>query len=266
MSTGRDINYKNGVKNQWRNWVWKAISKKVGDKKTAKVLYLSAAQDLDRAVASRNGFNVNNMIAVDNDRAVVRRLRQNGVNVVYGDFFEVAHAGLDYFDVVYADLCCGLEPKVLDYVTALTQCQEAKKVVLALNLQRGRDRLVTKIRNIAKERGYDPIGSTGTKNRAEMCAVFLKNAFADQLLGIFPGLIEHPGEVVAMVDNIFSSEYRSYRARRVDMDSCVVLVPEFLARTKVQGKGFLSGKARLAAAKAVMTMRMKGTLPPPPRW
>lgn len=137
------VNYKNGRKNQWRRTAWNEIAKHVKNKRDAVVLYLPGSTDLDRPEAIRRGFKPANLIAVERDRAVARKLRAQGVTTIVGSLNAVLASWPPDREVavVVADLQSGYTFDVEVLSTLCTVHPALGNCCLLLNMQRGRDPL-----------------------------------------------------------------------------------------------------------------------------
>lgn len=166
------VEYKNGQKNNWRLHLWNRIAEIVKDKRNAAVLYLPGDRDLDSFVAQRKGFRSANLIAVEHNKAVVKKLRASKRTVIPGDLLAVmlnwpaAHR----VGVVIADLQHGHTKNALGIVWAWQNLEAFSGSVLLVNMQRGRESksdpgYQSLLRNRAIV-GPDPDGMD--KNRAVM--------------------------------------------------------------------------------------------------
>lgn len=132
--------YQNDQKNDWRVWQWDrivdGINVPVGD---ALVLYLPGEQDLDRTEALKRGFRSENLIGVDRSADVVQLHRGKGV--FQGELSDVLSAwGDPTFDVICADLCCGLGSESDELIKLVASSKSISgNAVISVNLQRGRD-------------------------------------------------------------------------------------------------------------------------------
>lgn len=256
-------NYKHGRKNQWRNWVWREIARRVDDVGSAKVLYMPCVEDFDRAVAVRNGFSPNNLYAVDKDKSIVAQLRKNNVLAIHGDFFDVAMADADFFDVHCADLCEGVTRKVVCYVINLVAAGTRDKAVL-LNMTRAHDRMGAMLSEAVDRK---------TKDRARL----LMNFYAKFLhKNWFPSLDHelHQCTFIPFFEQMFLPVFRSYKGCGVVMDSVVFRMPkgtwQALHQQPHLGLPVRSYKKNVdpqfAAIKAIGTMRGSGQLRSCSKW
>lgn len=139
---GQDAFYKTGTKLHWRRRVWNAIADRVSDKKNARVLYLPAAEDRDRAVAVSKGFSPNNLIGVDRDIRVVRKLRSEGKICLHASAMDALAAwpASSPLDVVFLDLMGGLTSETFTKAHTLSMSPAVhKNTVIAANMLRGRE-------------------------------------------------------------------------------------------------------------------------------
>lgn len=142
--SGKDFNYANPAKDAWRERQWNEIKKRIKVRPHyATVLYLAASTDFDSIEAVRRGFINENLIAVDADESVVKKLRASGRLAIQGDFCDVLMAWPDEvpLHVVVPDFCCGLTDKTLaGLARALVGPRAVQNTVVACNLLRGRDK------------------------------------------------------------------------------------------------------------------------------
>lgn len=139
---GADKDYKFGQKNNWRRRVWNEIARRVADRRNALVLYLAGEQDLDRKVAVEHGFRPNNMIIVEKDKRVAACLRAEGKVVLNMSLNDALYAWPNESPevaVVYADLCCGLQPDVGALDDVMGEKPSFFGAVALVNMLRGRD-------------------------------------------------------------------------------------------------------------------------------
>jgi hypothetical protein len=283
-TTGRDKNYKHGRKNQWRRWAWKEIAKRVDSQKTAKVLYLAGRDDLDRAVAVANGFMPENLYAVDKDIKVVEGLKKKGCLALCGDFIEIAIAGRNFFDVFYADFCCGWNDTI-EEICALAILSNKEQIVMC-NMQRGRD----KVNDVKRFLGTPE----DEKNRARLLVnniilktgnLYAKFWGASEMERILADLIGSKNIKLSVTqeDKLISNyikltiyynlnpAFRTYQGNRVYMDSVVFnTYPLFGGDIKATNRDnynkLRSLNNKLRSIKAIATMRKNGTLERCPRW
>lgn len=164
MTNGESKDYKFGIKNQWRRWLWNRIEERLTvPAREAVVLYLAGQDDLDRYVALRHGFKDHNLIAIDRSEKVVRTLRNSGVVSMQGEFMDAictwpanrpVHA-------IVGDFCCGLESKMWKRIMGLMLLTHVRPAVYAFNFLRGRDQSSNGIRasileSIGKSRDVIP--------------------------------------------------------------------------------------------------------------
>lgn len=136
------VNYKNGQKNTWRRQVWNRVSEVIDSRKSAIILYLPGEMDLDVFIAQRHGFHRNNMIAVESNREVVKKLRENKRTVIHGDLLSVMAnwPATKPVSLVLADLQCGFTESAMAIFSIWRGLQAFTGSVLMMNMQRGRER------------------------------------------------------------------------------------------------------------------------------
>ena len=150
--------YNNAEKKRWRKWVWQRIAERYGPRRkraTARVLYLAGLKDYDRRRAVHEGFSPNNLMIAEIDGAAVKSHRESGRVSIRGDICEIAACGLfgDRFDVVFADLCGDIKEQEIRLAKAYVCGAISEGGVLAINLCRGHSRnpLVKNIGNISRD-------------------------------------------------------------------------------------------------------------------
>jgi hypothetical protein len=148
MSNGSEFDYDFGQKRHWRRWVWNRIAERVDSKEDALCVYLPGAEDTDKEIAIERGFKAENMIGAERDRDALGVARGNGALVANGDFWDcVLSVGLKRdVSVVFADLCCGLDLKVISKINILLGSKNFNNCVFAINLMRGRDAKTNRLR------------------------------------------------------------------------------------------------------------------------
>jgi len=139
--------YKFGQKNNWRRWAWNRICERLTiPKKEAIIVYLAGMEDLDRTVAVNNGFNPNNMIAVDKNSVVIENLKAKGalyINAEITDVLQCFRNTKIKIDILIGDFCCGLTPNIekLSMYLSTNLMGESfnDNSIILLNLLRGRE-------------------------------------------------------------------------------------------------------------------------------
>lgn len=146
MSTDLDaINYKNGVKNNWRRRTWNLVRQWTPNPRDAVVLYLPGSTNLDRPVAEERGFRPANMIAVERDKSVAQYIRDTyGQSAIDESLMDVMHAwptadASPRVSVVIADMVCGFDREAMAIMPAWVSSKAFEKGVLVLNIMRGRE-------------------------------------------------------------------------------------------------------------------------------
>jgi hypothetical protein len=135
------MNYDFPSKRHWRRSLWNCVADRLSvARKDALVLYLAGEQDEDREVAIQKGFRSHNLIAVDREKAAVRKLRERGSLALCGDVFDHLDAwNCDRpINAVILDLTCDLSSRVLDSIDRLPYLPQLQDAVIAINVCRGR--------------------------------------------------------------------------------------------------------------------------------
>jgi hypothetical protein len=151
------INYKFGTKNNWRRITWNRIIERLHvPARDAVVVYLAGESDLDRQEAKRRGFRDNNLIPVERDKNVCKKLRDKKILCVHGDIIQALDGWpIDRrVDVVLCDLVSGLEDKYIHAMNRWMNYREAfSTTVFCFNFQRGREHNGKAIKSIVSGRG-----------------------------------------------------------------------------------------------------------------
>lgn len=203
--------YTGKQKESWRGWMWNRIIERLPDYKPGMkngslqricrdkvAIYLPGPDDIDRRIAMTKGFRNENLIAVDICEDRIKAVRKAGGVGICGGLQNVLAEwkAKDHLDVVFADLCGGLnESEKKLWLLASTALNGWG--VFAVNLLRGRDKGSNALRSGIKEscsRGYVGdylLGIDPTKHRGFQ-------AFAEIVMRLVP---LHDGETVASVRN-----------------------------------------------------------------
>jgi hypothetical protein len=291
----KDYDFAN--KEKWRVWTWNQIRRKLKVPiKDAVGLYFPGPQDLDRPVAIKKGFSPHNLFGVERDCATVKALRKNKVNVIEGDLM----ATIRYWsttppqlDFINADFTCGITPATLAFLAALYGCDGmTNPTVVVVNLLRGRDKQLNDLTDAAFARrtvGNKVLKCIFPKKEQSKIHRGKKYAISGLLWmathrkcvmihhkkhGWDKALTHMTIEYMKSLKLSFYS-YKSPKGRCY-MDSCAFVASktEFYHNSKVFGeiaermevnRKIISGcenlKTKVAAAKAIRTMRIEGTLP-----
>lgn len=246
------VAYKNGQKNNWGGREWNVLSKWTPDHANAVVLYLPGSEDADRKRALDRGFHPANLIAVETNAKVVRKLRAQAVTTINCSLSKVCEAWPAHtpVSILVADFQCGIEKEILDVVGAWLTNPAFSDCALTINLQRGRDKIqlpaFAGIQNAAIESGIHDKAT----NRALLLFMFTC-AFVAKSRGMSFGQLL-PQEVFRM------HPLQSYRSSRVTMDSMILKKRKPIFHSKAtQDK---KTQRLIAAALALRTMRLSGRL------
>lgn len=286
--------YKFGQKNNWRRTVWNEISGRIKDTRTALVLYLAGEQDLDRKVAIEHRFLPDNLIIIERDREIVKKLRAEGKIVIGGEMEDVIFGWpmrMPEVAVLYADYCSGLEPNLASLHDVIGEKPSFMDSVVLVNLMRGRDSKTNALRDWQKimlKPGYE-------KHRG--CHFLVWNIW--EMISILkygekyvygPGGASAPAKTVRL--GPFSTEDRvkfdlllrghnaeiySYKSGSLIFDSIVFnglcrgigkakrIISAFRKEKGPWGPEIPEMRRKISAALAIRTMRMEGRLPHSPR-
>lgn len=239
------VEYKNGAKNNWRSQVWNAIRRHTKAPKDATVIYLPGSRDLDRVAALRRGFDGRNLIAVEDDAAVVETLREAGVNVIRGKLSGLLEAWPQDWrvDFVLADLTCGIEEEVFRICRAWVNSRAFVDSGLVVNLQRGRDKMLSHwFTAMFREHAE-------SKHRAAALWAYLEASGSEEIGQPGAGV---PGQFFQLGQN-----FPSYTSGRVVMDSLLLFATpkQLTLREPDAVRGETKMARRVAAARAIRTRR-----------
>lgn len=140
-ANGANFNYKFGSKNNWRRTVWNRIVERLAvPVRDAVALYFAGPQDRDREIAIQKGFRPHNLIAIDRDCEVTKRIRAAGNLCIDADAVQIVKnwTGLKV-DAIHADYCSGLTGGPIELIDALTYNGLFCRAVVSVNLMRGRE-------------------------------------------------------------------------------------------------------------------------------
>ncbi len=276
--------YDNATKQSWRCWAWNRICerlwaiKRPGARmpkrdsaafrevaKDATVLYLVGPNDRDRSEAIKRGFRNANLLAVDIDSENVASVRSAGNIAITGDLATVI---LDWpvdwpLDVIVADLCCGLTESAYDVMRAIIAHRgapgEVRRLVCAVNLQRGRDSASNNARETFRLHNASCSlcglnADDAKKHRGAMfCAVYASSVAPHCAVN---GVRPTPMDIIGLIDPVLTS----YRSSHVVMDSAVmttISVPVLYEDWPRECTQRRNVRRKLAAMRAVRTKYMQ---------
>jgi len=177
----------------------------------------------------KNGFKLENIVAVDSDETAVANARRAGCVAIAGDIHDIAERWTDgTIHGCIADYCCGLTYEQWWKSTQLSMCISGPVV---LNFQRGRDsseRTIT-LRNALKRMGVT------TKHRGEQFLLWHvlsaisaldgnasgKDHDTDAMCKISQGDREEVDALMKRAVREYSAVFNSYRSNTVVMDTIV---------------------------------------------
>jgi len=139
--TGATRDYRNGRKNNWRRTIWNdVLHRTAGREKNELILYLAGPQDNDRAIAVSKGVPDKNLIAIDETKRNVVRLRGLGHSAVCADAIDTLWSWPHNRPVcaVLLDFCAGLVESTAGFYDAF-QNPALNNAVVMVNFMRGRD-------------------------------------------------------------------------------------------------------------------------------
>lgn len=282
-------NYKFGSKNNWRRQVWNEARRRLKEMGTApssaRVLYLPGPQNIDADIAISKGFRPFNLYAVEIDSERAIELRKKRVNVINADIVDVLGAwnGRDGLDFVFADFCGGYNIVAHRLAIVLLGAEGlSHKCVIAVNLQRGRDKFITGealnqiFGDLDKHRGkrfYRMMGIMFIKKwivsgADAIQAIRIWNKITKEIInpvqltyksisGIyFDSIIFNWGRMVNLAESD-GKVYSGIRFRDADEDE----IAKITGLRYKNDTHYVGGvQRRIAAAKAINTMRRNGGL------
>lgn len=217
--SGAEMNYKFGNKNNWRRTVWNRIRERLEvPPREAVVLYLAGEKDLDREVAVRHGFRMQNLIAIESDDDVAKQLRADGVLTVNDDLHRVLASWpkRKSVDVVVADLCCGLTRSTMSSFFTCLGHRAFNRATVMFNLLRGREseegakELLSRLQlALAQE-------TSEFKHRGLMLVRLLIDLFNKQLNGMDPIVANAAYERYRTAISPWICSYRSTKSQTFD--------------------------------------------------
>lgn len=263
MSIGLS-NYKFGRKNNWRRWSWNRCIE-YSNKKPSEIvcIYLPSKQNIDMIVAESKGIDPYNMYAVEKNVKVVKNLRKRKINVIHGELHDILNAwGVrPKIDVIHADFCSSLNNKIILRFgqSLIGNLSVRRNTVVVLNLLRGRDADSNCIRQALYGEGY--CNEFHKKHRgfqflfALRCLCIANRNWRYNLFNN-DELFRLDNESLKRMFYSFDPFFNSYKSiNNSVMDSVVFRVGELMNFTK-QRKFKKSIKNKIAAAKAIRTMRL----------
>jgi hypothetical protein len=276
--------YSSLPKFHWRNWMWNRLRERIKchrKRKDSTILYLVGPDDYDRQVAIDKGFTANNLIAVDINQDCVDSVRKNKGLAIQGDICDViAYWPEDPpINIVCADFTCGLTDKVMELFNCamiLSRGIRFGQTQLCVNLQRGRDNesndLRTFIRGLTPEIADFPVLAniyTDPLHRGKQFFAHFTECCMRSMKGIRPKM--YLLTFINQTQPIFNS-YRQDRTKPF-MDSVIFTFPQGYCcnfeesvrlykeyRTDYNIPPDHNITQRIAALKAIRTMKLKGKL------
>jgi hypothetical protein len=284
------VEYKNGQKNNWRSCAWNALASAwrsviIPPYEDKVVLYLPGEKDLERQVAMRKGVKSWDLIGVERDYDIVKKLRKQGAIVIHGDLEDVLRNWVSdkvNVGVISADLQCGFNSYVTQILDTLATSPTFTDFALLINLQRGRDeRIVTqedieKFKKVNKvnlddtSRFYDIAMYWGAATRKERDRQILYlEMWMEEFEETGPDLpweefnrrgkyLEYLTKRIKVAQGVRALQ--SYRSNFVKMDSLVLqylVLPLSNERSRVYERNEET-EYKIRAALAVRTMRKNG--------
>ncbi len=135
--------WRNKRKDDWRRWLWNRFADCIPMHKRSSAvgLYLPGADDAEMPVATSKGFNARNLIGIESDNEITRKLRKNGRLVVNDDLINTIWSWPNDWPIKFMslDLCCGVDVEANNIATAILCKKSLRKCVIGLNFLRGRD-------------------------------------------------------------------------------------------------------------------------------
>lgn len=283
---GTTKNYKFGTKNNWRRAVWNEIDKRLRETgrrpKDAIVLYLAGEQDLDRKVMLEHGFRPDNLLIIERDKDVAKKLRKEGKIVICADIRNALLAWGDNHprvQILYADYCCGLEPKTLIIEKALIGKPSFNTSIAMINFLRGRDASSNDLRAAMgrwsrswlgageeldkKHRGEQYVFSNAMKNftliKLGANPAFKTSPHYDENYFLGP---KNQDEFFDFLEiyGAYKRKLFSYKSGHLTMDSVVFQSPGVGHVVWPDRPEIKKARRQIAAALAIRTMKLSGKL------
>lgn len=272
------MDYDFNEKNIWRRQVWNDVAtrfKKAKLLRKAVVLYLPGPDDLDRPVALSKGFVAENLIGVERDIGIVRKLRKSGRLVIHGTLSQVvgswphSHA----INCIMADYCCCPCSEMFKFImVAISNGCMAEYGRIVVNGQRGRETGYARAFRMSME------NELPRKHRGALIHTFTRN----WIIGCIENNLTGTRDLATVcsedawnrhhkqVDCFMDARLFSYRSSVV-MDSVAFNTPFTTpagdrphVAIDFTGKSTFSKKVRrqIQSVLAVRTMRKRGILSP----
>lgn len=232
------MDYTNGTKATWRFWVWKRLRERLRGvhPSHATVLFLAGPSPEDLHAATKNGFRLENIVAVDSSLDAVMAARKAGCTAIQGDIHDVVTFWNDG-DIhgCVADYCSGLTHQLFLCASEMFWNINGPTV---LNFQRGREsdessRRIRKYlysRGISKHRGEQfvammlhCIAGGKHKNMFWGKSHFAHKDLIHYCMSLIPSMsLEKVFELSAWTHTMMAPLYYSYTSNVVKMDTVVV--------------------------------------------
>lgn len=281
VNTGLE-DYKFGQKNNWRRWAWNEATKRLKESgkspREAIVVYLAGPQDIDRKIANEKGYDNRNLIAIDNDKNVVKSIRNKKCLAFHGglSLFLRSWTIEPQIDIIIADFCCGITVMAIDFMDCLgNMIVNKNKVIIIANFLRGRDKYCKELidQYYQESREYVKNLTGSDKHRGmyfldRLCleiTIRCKRAISEYKYG------EKPFITICEETGIWpEGVFNTYKSKNNSMDSVIftwptikLLIPEFFPYCNKKtltglNKEIKEAKQQIAAIKAHRTMKFNG--------
>lgn len=286
------MDYGSPSKQTWRGWIWNRVTERIPklERRDATILYLVGPSDLDREAALKKGYSNRNLIAVDIDQECVDRVRKAGNLAIQGRLEDILVAWPEDWPIagILADFTCGLDKTLIAFQSSLLVCRAIKygHTVVGVNLQRGRDPASNPMRqglreaieamelNIGKHWRSPGLWKDGILNTLldgkhrgkQLISNFMFHAW-NSVQDHYDNIYEYAKVFTKICDPVFYSYRQSIEMPY--MDSVVFTMPQGYASEyelgvnvfkQITGRDALEVKNKIAALRAVRTMKLKGIL------
>lgn len=129
--------YINTRKQEWRQWAWKQLRERASvSSQLATVLYLAGPSPEDWKVATRNGFCIHNLVAVDKSHEAITAARNAGLIGIVGCLSDAMMKFREDVHGCLADYCGGMSAERFAETRSLVTMTDGGVV---MNFQRGRE-------------------------------------------------------------------------------------------------------------------------------
>jgi len=223
--------YNSKEKQEYREFVWEQVSENCPPEHSDGYhIYLPTYEDHDRDVAIKNGIVSENLVAVNDDKEIVNKLKKEGKKAIHGDIYEIIHCWPENTPIhsIILDTCSTFNKDIRRFLSTLFFNQNLNdESVIFINVQKGRE----KEKHITLVLGDDNHRGTWMADYyfRQMCAT-LKIYLNKVIQGDQKSFIKYDinlGEVCEWADEAGSVKLYSYNNNVVTMNSLLLINPNF---------------------------------------